>query len=63
MSSQDRCRTYSVLFQGRPTIRQIREELDNAAKSMNEYAEVQITTNGSSNPELEEITFTIETRH
>ena len=59
MSDVDR--TYTVKFNGRPSMKRIQEELELAAKSVNPYTRVAIQTNGSSDTELEEITFTMET--
>jgi hypothetical protein len=53
-------RTYTIRFNGQPNIQKIQKELANAAKSFNEYTTVAITSNGSTDPELEEISFTME---
>lgn len=54
-------RSYTIRFDGRPTIKEIQDELTNAAKSMNAYTKVAIyRTCDSTDPNLEEISFTME---
>lgn len=55
-------RTYTVMFSGQPSIQQVQDELVNAAKAMQGYTRIAITSNGSTDPSLEEITFTMENR-
>lgn len=49
-------RTYTIEFPSRPSIKEILDQLTTASKVIHEYTRVEITTNGSSDPELEEVT-------
>lgn len=53
-------RSYTIRFDGRPTLLKMQQELEHAAKSMHQYSDVFISTNGSADPDLEEITFVME---
>lgn len=52
-------RVYRVTFHGQPTHREITDELAHAAKLMNTYGAVEITDNGSTDPEKLETEMTM----
>lgn len=49
-------RAYQIAFHSRPSIKQVVDELQTAAKVFGEYTRIAITNNGSADPELEEVT-------
>lgn len=62
MSSNSIDRNYTIIFNGRPTLDQVCRELIHAQKAVNPYTPLSISHNGSSDPDLEEVTFTLETK-
>lgn len=53
-------RVYEMTFPCRPTIREIMEQLTQASKIFSEYTRVPVSTNGSSDPDLEEVRMVVE---
>lgn len=55
MSADNIKRQYKVTFAGRPSLLQVQRELDMAEKVFGQYVTVEFATNGSSDPDLEEV--------
>ena len=49
-------RTYKIEFSCRPTVKELIDQLTTASKVIHEYTRVEVRTNGSSDPDLEEVT-------
>jgi hypothetical protein len=52
-------REYTITFNGNPSLREIESEVLRAKKIFGEWTRVAVETNGSSDPELVEVTFTL----
>lgn len=49
-------RAYKITFNSRPSIQQVVDELQIAARVFHEWTRIAITTTSSTDPELEEVT-------